>query len=120
MAQRTKAPKKCKSCKTPCSPKTESKKKQKAPKMGAYMDPSYAWWDREDFIKRRIKWMWRLRPYVLEHNEQCDSCTRKAFCHKIPLDERCTVKMLNGEECKDYKSMWKKILGDDKEHDWGF
>lgn len=115
--------KKCGPCQKTCKSKKKSKKKTKkkeGPKMGAYMDPTTAWWDHEGYIKRRTAWMWRLRPYVMKNVEQCDSCTRKTQCHKIPLDERCTAKMLEGGECKDYKSMWKKILGDDKEHDWGF
>lgn len=88
--------------------------------MGAHMDPTRAWWSHERYIRRRTSWMWRLRPYAQSKSELCDSCTHKASCHRIPLNERLTAKILDGVECPDYKSMWKRILGDDTEHDWGF
>lgn len=109
---------KCKTCKTPCPTKKSKKTKKKA--KDNLREPSYSWWTHEDYVKRRTNWLWRLRPFLVENSEQCSTCTWKARCHRVPLNEDITSKIANGKSCPDYKSMWKKILGDDEEHDWGF
>ena len=114
---------KCGSCKPPKKTKEAKEKikeKPKGPKMGAKMDPTTAWWVRDGWIKRRTNWMWRLRDFIIEGSEQCNTCAEKIKCHRIPLDEAITTKILKGEDCPAYKSMWNKILGEEKEHDWGF
>lgn len=124
MAVRITMPGTCKPCKTSCKKpkkrKRAKKEKPEAPKMGAKMDPTSAWWVKDKYIRRRTNWMWRLRPYVRSKGKQCDICNSNIKCHKIPLDEGITSKILRGEECPDFKSMWDKILGDDEPHDWGF
>lgn len=95
-------------------------KKAEGPKMGAVMDPSRAWWTQERYVKRRTAWMWRLRPFLRDKSEQCNTCVFKNKCHRIPLNERLTAKIAQGKKCPDYKSIWKKILTDDEPHDWGF
>lgn len=116
---------KCKKCKTSgpiikAGSKKKTKKEKEKPKMGAKMDPTTAWWVRDGWIKRRTNWMWRLRDFVIEGSEQCNTCAEKIKCHRIPLDEGITTKVLKGEDCPAYKSMWNKILGEEEEHDWGF
>ena len=113
---------KCKSCNS--KPKAKKTKKveevKEKLKMGAKMDPTTAWWVRDRYIRRRTNWMWRLRDHIVKDCEQCNTCAEKRKCHRIPLDEEITTKILKGEECPAYKSMWNKILGKDEPHDWGF
>jgi len=79
-----------------------------------------AWWAREDYVKRRTNWMWRLRPYVLAKCVECQTCEFAGRCLRIPTNERITGKILKDGHCPDYKTVWKKILGDGEKYDWKF
>ncbi len=115
-------------CSHPTKKKAKAKKPnktkrriQKALAEAELRRPTYPWWERERYIKRRTSWMWRLKPFLDEKNKvQCGSCQMNGRCHRVPLDEEITADIASGKECKDYKSMWKAIVGDQEEYDWGF
>jgi len=119
-----KGKKKCGKCTTSkCSKpkKTKKKKTKPKPKIGAVMDPTVDYYDRMDYVRRRTAWRWRMAPFIKEKNKtQCGSCQMNGRCHRVPLDEKITAKIGQGEECPDYKSMWEKIIGDSEPYDWGF
>lgn len=102
--------------------KKPKKKKQPAEEKNyAKIKPTQDYWFREGYVKRRTNWMWRLAPWLRAKCEQCKSCQMGHRCNRIPCDEQITAKVAKGEECPDYKSVWKKIMGGDEEpYDWGF
>lgn len=107
----------------PPKPKRKKRKRKTKPKpkIGEFMDPTEDFGKRERYIARRTNWMWRLAPYIKKMNEtQCASCQMGHRCNRIPCNERITGMILAGKECPDHRSMWKKILGNDEEYDWGF
>lgn len=95
-------------------------KKSKKPSLPPESQPTTAWWTREDYVKRRTHWMWRLRPYILKKYEDCKVCEFNSRCHRVPCNEPITSQILKGKKCPDFKSVWNKILGDGKKYDWGF
>jgi hypothetical protein len=78
------------------------------------------YWFRQGYIERRTYWMYRLRPFLREKSEQCKACRQGHRCNRIPLNEEITAKIARGEECPDFKAIWKGILDDKEEYDWGF
>jgi len=95
-------------------------KKKRGRKKNPPLEPTEDFWAREDYIKRRTHWMWRLRPFLVKNNEQCKSCQMAGRCNRVPCNEEVTAKIAAGKECPDYKSLWKRILGKEEEYDWGF
>jgi len=79
-----------------------------------------AWWLREDYVKRITNWLWRMRPFIVSKCGECQTCELVSRCHRIPTNSRITIKIIETGHCPDYKSVWKKILGDGKKYDWGF
>lgn len=111
-----------------CTQNTKKKSKQRS-KQGSKEEakpsydpnPTYDLWARQDYIKRRTNWMWRLRPFLIEKNKkECGTCEFGGRCHRIPTNEKITKQIAKGKGCPDFKSVWKKILSDKGKFDWGF
>lgn len=116
---KSKCPSSCPSCSTKQKKKRKKAKPVKKPEYDP--NPTHDPWERERYLTRRTNWMWRLRPFLKEKNKkQCGTCEFGGRCHRIPSNERITAKIAAGKKCKDYKSVWKKILSDEKKFDWGF
>jgi len=98
-----------------------NKKPKKAEKKSPEsLEPTEAFWTREDYVKRRTRWVWRLGIFVKKkYCEICKSCQYQDRCHRVPLNERIMAKLILTGKCPDYKTIWKTIL-EDEPYDWGF
>lgn len=98
------------------------RKRNPTKKDDGVMQPTQDPWAREGYIRRRTNWMWRLKQYVQEkNNEQCSACQMGCRCNRIPLNEKIVVDILQGKGCQDHKGLWGKILGNKQEpYNWNF
>jgi len=102
--------------------KRKTKEKPPKPMIGAVMDPTQDFFQRERVMKRVTLWKWRMAKFIRDMNkEQCGSCQMNSRCNRVPLDSKTTRRIISGKKCEDHRSVWKKIIGNEEDkHDWGF